>query len=269
MVKKPKRPKDPNSSPEQSPFLIERETWGKFALITPFLSDQVLHPHHSLLPTTAPFLPHPLGSCHSLQAGRKDRGEGDAAAILGPRLQLACCPTGDPQLFWQERRLCILIFPNTIRTGSSSFRQFKTIRKFYHVFTCTKLKLIFPCSEQKTSQHTAMTTSSADQPFLYFALACIKITFSFTSLPLVCLFGSSLCLPHSQCRIVFHTTHCTCKSFPLPCKAIFFSSFNLETLTGILHLYFFPHGSCVSVWNIWSPQGWFQRPNSLVLPHLL
>lgn len=35
----------------------------------------------------------------------------------------------------------------------------------------------------------------------------------------------SICLPHSQLHIIFHTVHYTCKSFPLPRKAILFTTF--------------------------------------------
>ena len=97
-----------------------------------------------------------------------------------------------------------------------------------------------------------------------------KSYFSSLSFHLLTLFDSSLFLPHSQPHVIFHSTPYTWKSFSLPSKAVFFPSFNPKAFTGIPHLhFFFPDGSCVSVWNIWSSQGAIQRPHSPVLLHLV
>lgn len=199
-----------------------------------FLSDEVLYQPRScsLIPLTAsyPLLLPPSQSPPGLPSTQNKENvltSGRNCTHPWPRLELCCYPTGDLQTFLQDHSLCILFFwNNTYRQSLYNFL-FVSAREFHHVFSCTsKINPIQSRNLYSIQQWSRWVLTSH---FVSHFTIYWKHIVSISTTCLLCLV-SFICLPHSQLHIIFHTAHYTCKSFPLPCKAILFITFQPQNL---------------------------------------
>lgn len=187
---------DPNSSPQ--PRALTRKKGASLGQICScidfFLPDQVLHQPTScpLVPITAscPLLLPPSQSPLGLPPTPNKENvlrSGRSCSHPWPRLDLGCYPTGDPQIFFQEHSLCILIFQN------NTYGQ-----PLYHLFCLrapensivsllVQLKLIL----FRTGTFTPYNNDHFEclPATLHFTLPCTKIILSFYLYHLLALFG--------------------------------------------------------------------------------
>ena len=141
--------------------------------------------YHSPLPTTAPPLPIPSAATTRPERGARTGTPEKQQPSLGHGRSLAAAPQVTRSY---SKRSTGFASPSSqtqsVQAVSPSFLQFKTTRKFHHVFTCkTKFNAFFSVQNRKPhsiqQRPCQVLTSHFSSPY-------IKPTFSFTSPPLAC-----------------------------------------------------------------------------------